>query len=103
VVYTGDTRPTDATVEAADGADLLIHDGTFGDDWADRARETGHSTAREAGSIASEAGARRLALTHVSSRYAGDASRLASEAREAFSGEAFVAEDGRRIEVPYPE
>ncbi|WP_336343082.1 ribonuclease Z [Halalkalicoccus ordinarius] len=102
VVYTGDTRPTDATLEAAAGADLLIHDATFGDDWAERARETGHSTAREAGELASEAGVERLALTHVSSRYAGDVSRLASEVREAFDG-AFVAEDGQRIDVAYPE
>jgi ribonuclease Z len=102
VVYTGDTRPTSETVKIADGADLLVHDATFGDDWAERARETGHSTAREAGELASEAGAKRLALTHVSSRYAGDVSRLASEAREAFDG-AFVAEDGQRVDVPYPE
>ena len=103
VVYTGDTRPTEATIEAARGADLLIHDATFGDDWAKRAGETGHTTAREAGEIATEAGAKRLVLTHVSSRYAGDVSRLIREAREAFPGEAFVAEDGQRIEVEYPE
>lgn len=104
VVYAGDTRPTDATIEVARGADLLIHDATFGDDWADRARETGHSTAREAGALAREAGVERLALTHVSSRYAGDASRLAREARESLSGgEAFVADDGMEIDVPYPE
>lgn len=102
VVYTGDTRPAEETVGAAEDADLLVHDATFGDDWADRAGETGHSTAREAGEIAARAGAKRLALTHVSSRYAGDASRLAREAGEEFD-EAFVAEDGREIEVPFPE
>ncbi len=103
VVYTGDTRPTDRTVEAAEDADLLIHDATFGEDWADRAGETGHATAREAGTIASRAGAARLALTHVSSRYASDVSRLEREASETFGGEAFVAEDGQQIEVPYPD
>lgn len=102
VVYTGDTRPTEETVEAASDADLLIHDATFGDDWAERARETGHSTAREAGGIAARAGVKRLALTHISSRYAGDASRLANEAGEEHD-EAFVAEDGREIEVPFPK
>ncbi|MFC6905991.1 ribonuclease Z [Halalkalicoccus tibetensis] len=101
VVYTGDTRPTEETVEAAEDADLLIHDATFGDDWAERAGETGHATAREAGEIADRAGAKRLALTHISSRYAGDASRLAREANEEFE-DAFVAEDGREIEVPFP-
>ncbi|MCL7416488.1 MAG: ribonuclease Z [Halalkalicoccus sp.] len=102
VVYTGDTRPTEAVREAASDADLLIHDATFGDDWAGRARETGHATAREAGELAARAGAKRLALTHVSSRYAGDASRLAREACEEHD-EAFVAEDGLEIEVPFPE
>lgn len=102
VVYTGDTRPTEAVREAASDADLLIHDATFGDDWAGRARETGHATAREAGELAARAGAKRLALTHVSSRYAGDASRLAREASEEFE-DAFVAEDGLEVEVPYSE
>lgn len=102
VVYTGDTRPTDATVEAARGADLLIHDATFGDDWADRARKTGHSTAREAGEIAARAGTARLALTHISSRYPGDAAGLAREANEEFDS-AFVAEDGKEIDVSFPE
>jgi ribonuclease Z len=103
VVYTGDTRPAETTVEAARDADLLVHDATFADDETGRARSTGHSTAREAGETATRASAKRLALTHVSSRYAGDASRLAAEAREAFDGEAFVPDDGRTVEVPYPD
>jgi ribonuclease Z len=103
VVYTGDTRPVDATVEAAEGADLLIHDATFDDDEAGRARSTGHSTAREAGGVAAKAGVRRLALTHLSSRYAGKTGRLAAQAREAFDGEVFVAEDGQQVDVPFPD
>jgi len=43
MVYTGDTRPTDAVAAAAEDADLLVHDATFASDWADRARETAHS------------------------------------------------------------
>jgi ribonuclease Z len=103
VVYTGDTRPTDATVEVARGADLLVHDATFADDWADRAGPTGHSTAREAASVASEADVRRLALTHVSSRYAGNVTPLARQAREAFDGRCFVPDDGDELEVPFPD
>ena len=103
VVYTGDTRPTGATVAAADGADLLIHDATFADSEADRARQTGHATAREAAEIARRAGARRLALTHVSSRYAGRVEVLEREAREAFDGDVFLPNDGTTVEVSFPD
>jgi ribonuclease Z len=103
-VYTGDTRPAETTVAAAEGADLLVHDATFAEDDADRARETAHATAREAADVATRAGAKRLALTHVSSRYAGRTDRLEREARAAFEGErAFVADDGIRAEIPYPD
>nr|WP_256306635.1 ribonuclease Z [Halobellus litoreus] len=103
-VYTGDTRPVDATVDVVDAPDLLVHDATFAEEWADRAGQTGHSTGREAAEIANRAGARRLALTHISSRYAADASPIEREAREVFDGEtAFVPDDGRTVDVPYPD
>lgn len=100
VVYTGDTRPCRATAEIARDADLLIHDATFADDEADRARSTGHATAREAADLARRAGVARLALTHISSRYADDPRGLEREAREAFPG-VMVAYDGLEIEIPY--
>jgi ribonuclease Z len=103
LVYTGDTRPVRATEEVAAGADLLIHEATFASDEADRARSTGHTTAREAGTLARRAGVKRLALTHISSRYAGDASAIADEAAAAFGGDSVVAHDGLEVEVPYPD
>jgi ribonuclease Z len=103
LVYTGDTRPVQATEAVARGADLLIHEATFASDEAGRARSTGHTTAREAGELAQRAGVKRLALTHISSRYAGDASEIATEAARAFDGESLVAHDGLELEVPYPE
>jgi len=103
VVYTGDTRPVDATVEIADGADLLIHDGTFAADNEERARKTAHSTGGEAGEIAARAGAERLALTHISSRYGADPSPIKQEAVDAFDGEVFIPSDGQTVELPYPD
>ncbi|MEF8851345.1 MAG: ribonuclease Z [Haloarculaceae archaeon] len=103
LVYTGDTRPTESVVEAAADADLLVHDATFTSDWAERARATGHATAREAADVASRADAKRLALVHVSTRYAGDASPIEDEAQAAFDGGAFVPEDGDELDVPFPD
>ncbi|MUW15901.1 ribonuclease Z, partial [Halorubrum sp. CBA1125] len=103
LVYTADTRPRERTVEVAEDADLLVHDATFADDMAERARDTAHSTGREAGEIAARANAKRLALVHISSRYAGDASPILREAREAFDGDCLLPSDGDRIEVPFPE
>lgn len=103
IVYSGDTRPTDAVVGAAEDADLLIHDATFSEQEADRAQETGHSTAAEAGHVAARANAKRLALVHLSSRYAGDPSPLQAEANDAFTGDVILPDDGEELSIPYPD
>ena len=102
VVFTGDTRPCAAVVDAAQGADLLIHEATFGEEEKERAKETGHSTAREAAQVALAAKARRLVLSHVSARYSISADELVKEARDVFK-ETVVAKDGMTIEVPYAD
>ncbi len=101
-VYSGDTRPCPALLEAAKDADLLVHEATFGEDERERAKETGHSTAREAAEVARTAGARRLALTHISARYSREAPELLAEAQAVFP-ETVIARDGMKVEVPYRE
>jgi ribonuclease Z len=102
LVYSGDTRPHLSVVEASRGADLLVHEATFGGDEMERARETGHSTAAEAARVALDAGVRRLVLTHISSRYNRDATELLAEARAVFP-ETVIARDGMTVEVPYAD
>ena len=102
LVYSGDTRPHLAVIEASRGADLLVHEATFGSDEMERARETGHSTAAEAARVALEAGVRRLVLTHISSRYTRDAAELLAEARGVFP-ETVIARDGMTVDVPYAD
>jgi ribonuclease Z len=100
IVIAGDTAPAPMTVAAAHGADLLVHEATFGDEEMERARETAHSTARQAAELAREAEVKLLALTHVSQRYAGP--DLRDEARSVFAN-TIVPRDFDRVEVPFPE
>ena len=69
VVYSGDTRPCDQLVAAAQGASVLVHEATFEDALADEARLKKHSLTREAVATGAKAGAYRTLLTHFSQRY----------------------------------
>ncbi|MBC7564358.1 MAG: ribonuclease Z [Gemmatimonadaceae bacterium] len=100
IVISGDTRPTAALRDMAMHADVIVHEATFGDDEAARAVETGHSTAREAATIARDAQARRLLLTHFSARYSRDPGELVTQAQSVFSA-TVAARDGLEIEVPH--
>ena len=94
LAYVTDTRPCDGGRALAEDVVLLYHDATFTDALHARAVETGHSTAREAATVARDAGADRLLLGHLSARY-DDPAPLAAEARAVFP-ETEVAEELRR-------
>ena len=100
VVFTGDTRPCSGVVEAAAAADLLVMEATFMHDEADRAAETGHSTALEAARVAAEAQVSLLALTHLSQR--SMPREIAAEARSVFA-ESVVPRDFDAVELPFRE
>ena len=99
VVYTGDTRPIPEVVDAASDASLLVYSAMFSDSNAERARSTGHSTATEAGQVASESGSDRLWLTHISPRHEGEEPTLESEAEAAFDGDVVAVRDGESTEL----
>jgi ribonuclease Z len=98
VVYSGDTRPCPQTVERASGADVLIHEATFGGEEARLADQTGHSTAESAAQVAAKAAVKALYLTHLSARYSDDTRVLEAEARAVFPATR-VARDGLSVEV----
>ena len=100
VVLTGDTAPAEATRAVAHGADLLVHEATFANEEAERAAETGHSTAAGAAQLAAAAEVALLALNHVSPRHGPD--ELRAEAREVFDA-TIVPRDLDRVEIPFPE
>ena len=64
-----DTRPCDGARALAAGANLLVHEATFGTSEREQAERYGHSTAAQAAEVARDAGAQRLLLTHFSARY----------------------------------
>jgi ribonuclease Z len=101
IVYSGDTRPFEAFVGFAAGADLVVHESTFDDALAEKAEVDGHSTPSQAALQAKRAKAKKLALTHISARYA-DAGLLLEQAQKVF-GNTVVAEDFLVLELPLPK
>ena len=100
VVISGDTAPCEALAIAAHQADVLVHEATFIEEESERARQTGHSTARQAAALARDAEVRMLVLTHLSTRYAGG--EVQAEARAVFP-RTEVPRDFDAVEVPFPE
>jgi ribonuclease Z len=100
VVLSGDTAPSPTVLEAARGAEVLVHEATFCEDERERARETWHSTAADAARIAQAADVSMLALNHLSGRYSGGDVRR--EATEIFPN-TVVPRDFDVIEVPFAE
>ena len=98
MAFVMDTRLCDAAVELAAGVDLLVCESTYVDAEADLAQDHAHLTARQAATIAREAGARRLVLSHFSQRHP-DAQVFADEAR-AVHDDVIAAQDFLRVPLP---
>jgi ribonuclease Z len=83
IAFSGDTRPCERLIEAAMGADVLVHEATADSSLEARANEFGHSTAKGAATVAVKAKVAALYLNHISNRYE-DPSVLESEAQQIF-------------------
>ena len=101
IAYSGDTRPFEAFVGFAADADLMVHESTFDDALAEKAEADGHSTPSQAALQAKRAGAKKLALTHISARYP-NAELLLEQAKKVFE-DTVVAEDFLVLELPLPK
>lgn len=95
--YCSDTAYTPELVPFLEGVDLLYHEATFTETLRARAKETLHSTARQAATIARDAHVGQLLLGHFSSRYK-DPNVLLAEAGEIFPN-SLLAEEGRTFQV----
>ena len=97
LAYTGDTRPVARLIEAARGADVLIHEAGGLDEHVSEVRRQGHSTAGDAGRSARAAAVGRLILTHLPTEALVEPMR--AEAAAAFGGRVDVATDLARLEL----
>lgn len=93
-----DTRVCDNAVALAQGVDMLVCESTYLSADADKAHENGHLTAAQAATIARQAGARRLVLTHFSQRYT-EVEPFLAEARE-IHPDVVAARDGDVLPIP---
>lgn len=92
----GDTAEVESLVPHAEGVDGLVIEATFLDRERDKAREYGHITATEAATLAREAKAGALVLTHISARYHGR--EILAEALAIFP-DAVLADDLARFKI----
>lgn len=90
LAYSCDTEPCQAVERLAHQADLLIHEAT--------GANNGHSSAAQAGKIASDTSAKKLALIHYATGSKADPLSLLEEARQTYTGEVMLADDFSRFD-----
>ena len=88
VVYSCDTEPSPVVVRLAQSADILIHEAT--------GESVGHTSPRQAGQVAQDAGAKMLVLIHYPSN-GKDVEELVQAARQSFGGKVLPASDYQQV------
>ena len=101
--YVTDTLYKPSIADEVRGSDLLICEGMFEEALIDQAREKKHMTAKQAATIARDAGVKRMAMIHYSPRYTDrELSVLLDEARTIFPA-AELTKDRMHFDIPYIE
>lgn len=95
--YCSDTTFHQGVIDAVRGITTIYHEATYADDKLRQARDRGHSTARQAGIVAREAGVGKLIIGHFSKSYPDETVHL-REAQEEF-GNVVVANEGMKIPI----
>jgi ribonuclease Z len=96
--YCTDTAYYEKIIPIINNVDLLFHEATYANNLKKQAKETFHSTAEQAATIAKKANAGKLLIGHFSARYK-DLTNLEAEARSVFKN-TIVAEDGEKYTIP---
>lgn len=95
--YCSDTAYSEKIIPIIEGVDLLYHEATFSEEDLARAKETYHSSAKQAAMIAREAQVKKLILGHFSARYP-DETILLQEAQSIFP-DTQLSKEGRQFQV----
>ncbi len=99
--FVTDTQYLPSIAKEVRGSDLLICEGMFADDLADQAKEKKHMTARQAATVARDAGVRRMAMIHYSPRYTDrELDTILQQARAVFP-DAELTRDRMCFDIPY--
>lgn len=99
ITILGDTRYCEASIQLAQDADVLVHEATFGAEDSQQAHDYYHSTTEHAANIAVQANVKQMILTHISSRYQGEAWKILLEEAQQVFPNTEIAADLKRFPV----
>ncbi|MFX1293426.1 MAG: MBL fold metallo-hydrolase [Promethearchaeota archaeon] len=97
--YTTDTAPLDRIIVLAKYCDVLIHDCSFPNEYAEIAHKYYHSTPRDAAEIANKANIKKLVLFHILGGMEEKYQIFQKNAQEFFDGEIIIAQDMSKLEI----
>jgi ribonuclease Z len=102
LTYTTDTRPTESILRNANGSDLFICEGMYGEPDKDaKARENKHMTFKEAATLARDAGVKEMWLTHYSPSLVRP-DEFMDDVRAIFP-QSYPGKDGKSVELNFEE